>query len=47
MSNKVAIGVGVAVLLALLFDQFSNSGAGTLFLARKFVELTEWMAFWR
>lgn len=47
MSNRVAIPLLAAILAALAADYLLNGTAATLFLARKFVDLTEYLAFWR
>ncbi len=47
MTNSIAIGLAVALALALIADQIWLDGAGSLLTARKFAELIEWVAFWR
>lgn len=47
MTNSIAIGIGVTLVLALIADQVWLDGAGALLAARKFAELVEWVAFWR
>ncbi|WP_417247799.1 hypothetical protein [Celeribacter sp.] len=47
MTNQIALGLGLVIFAALGFDVTMNDGAGTLFLARKGLELIEWIAFWR
>ncbi len=46
MTNKLAIVLGT-LIVALLVANFAFGWEGHLFLARKFVDLTEYLAFWR
>ena len=47
MTNSVAIVLGLIILGALGVDAMVFDWANSLFLARKFFDLIEWMAFWR
>lgn len=47
MTNLIAIWIGALVVLALLADALANGGAGALFLAKKLVDLIDWVEFWR
>ena len=47
MTNQIALVLGLLILAALGFDNFWLDGSNTLFLARKFVDMLEWIAFWR
>jgi hypothetical protein len=47
MTNTIALVLGGLIVLGLIFDQIWFGGAGTLFLAREFAQMIEWMAFWR
>jgi len=47
MTNSIAIGLAIALALALITDQIWLDGSAGLFVARKFAELIEWVAFWR
>lgn len=47
MTNQIAIGLGILILVALGADFVLNDGDASLFLARKWLELLEWVAFWR
>ena len=47
MTNKIAIFLCVLIAAGLLWDQFRNDGQAALFMARKTVDLIEWLAFWR
>lgn len=46
MTNRIAIGLGLFIVALVALDATLGLGGG-LFLARKFVDLLEWMAFWR
>lgn len=46
MTNRIAIVIVTVLLILLAADLHFETGA-TLFLSRKFVELLEWIAFWR
>lgn len=47
MSNKLAILLGLSIVAALAYDAVYHEWANSLFLARKMVDLIEWLAFWR
>ncbi|MEZ5886215.1 MAG: hypothetical protein R3D56_04965 [Paracoccaceae bacterium] len=47
MTNRLALVLAFFVILALLMDRLLNQGAASLFLARKFLVLIDWIAFWR
>lgn len=47
MTNSIAIGLGILVLGGLGIDAFLTGGEGLMFLARKGLDLLEWIAFWR
>ena len=47
MTNKIAVFLGLFLIALLGFDYLQYDSANALFLSRKFVELIEWMAFWR
>ncbi len=47
MTNKLALIIGLLIIGLLAFDYYQYDWANTVFLARKFVALIEWMAFWR
>lgn len=46
MTNRIALGIALVILVLIAVDLLLGLGA-TLFLARRFVGLIEWMAFWR
>lgn len=47
MTDRVSLVLLALVLAALAADYALADFSNTLFLARKFLDLTEWMAFWR
>lgn len=47
MTNSIAIPLGALILIGIVADVFLTGGANLLFLARKFTEFTNWIAFWR
>jgi hypothetical protein len=47
MTNKIALFLGSVIVVAVLLDIIFNGGASLLFLARKFADFLEWIAFWR
>ncbi|WP_400088721.1 hypothetical protein [Yoonia sp. R78084] len=47
MTNTIAVLLGLFLVALLGFDYLQYDGAYALFLSRKFVELIEWLAFWR
>lgn len=47
MTNQIAIGLGLVIVAFIGGDLFLTGGETLLFLAKKFEELLEWLAFWR
>jgi len=47
MTNKLAIFLILCIIGFLIGDGILYGSDNTLFLMRKFVELVEWVAFWR
>ncbi|WP_167853472.1 hypothetical protein [Roseovarius aestuariivivens] len=47
MTNSIAIFLGFLIAASLAWDLSSNDHQATLFLARKTIDLIEWLAFWR
>ncbi|MBS0565284.1 MAG: hypothetical protein JSR87_12675 [Proteobacteria bacterium] len=47
MTHRIFLGLAGLILLALVIDAAAFHGAALLFLARKFVDLSDWVAFWR
>jgi len=47
MTNPVALALALAIAAFLTADAMLFDWSLSLFLARKFAELVEWLAFWR
>ncbi len=47
MTNQLAIILGFAIVTMLTIDAYSYGWDNTLFLARKLLDLIEWLKFWR
>ncbi|WP_212769810.1 hypothetical protein [Thalassovita mangrovi] len=47
MTNQIAIGLGLVIVAFIGGDLALTGGDNMLFLARKFADLLEWLAFWR
>lgn len=46
MTNRLALVLALLVVAGLVIDLYLGLG-GALFLARRFVDLLHWVAFWR
>lgn len=47
MTNRIALGLGLGILVLLTIDMVMYESQHMVFLGRKLFELIEWMAFWR
>lgn len=47
MTNQIALGLALVIVGLLIADWQVFDLSNSLFLARKFAELLEWVAFWR
>ncbi len=47
LTNTIALYLGAALALAIGADILINDGVGLMFLVRKFLDLVEWVVFWR
>ena len=47
MTNTIAIVLGLMIIAAIAADYILTGGTNLVFLAIKFTEFTEWLAFWR
>ena len=47
MNTPTSIFLGIFIVGAIVLDIVLTGGANLLFLAKKFTDLTEWIAFWR
>lgn len=46
MTNQIALYLGLLLLAAVGVDLLANDGAAVGFLARKFLDLIDWVEFW-
>ncbi|ALI54706.1 hypothetical protein [Celeribacter marinus] len=47
MTNSIALGLAIVILVALGLDFGVNDGTASLFLARKMLGVLHYIAFWR
>lgn len=47
MTNPIAAGLATLIIALLIADWQLYDLSNSLFLARKFADLLEWVAFWR
>ena len=47
MTNRIAVYLGLVLAIAIGADLLFDGGHALMFLSRKFVNLVEWVAFWR
>ena len=47
MTTRIAIFLGLLILAGIGYDWAVTDLSGTLFLARKLMDLIEYLAFWR
>ena len=47
MTNKIALWLGALIVAGFVLDQVLFEGSAIVFLARKLLDMIEWMAFWR
>lgn len=47
MNNQVALFLGALILIGLGVDYMVYDWSGSIFLARKLMNLIEWLSFWR
>lgn len=47
MTNPIALVLATLILTSLILDMLLNGGGAFLFLARKFAQFIEWLAFGR
>ena len=46
MTNTIALWIGLILLAAVSADLAFQGGSASMFLARKFLDLVEWVDFW-
>jgi BioD-like phosphotransacetylase family protein len=47
MNSRIALALGASIVLALGVDIAKNDMAGSIFVARKLLDLIDYLAFWR
>ena len=47
MTNKIALALAILVITLLILDRVLFQSAALFFLARKFIDLVDWLEFWR
>lgn len=47
MDTRVSVFLAAALAVAIGADLLLTGGEGLLFMARKFLHLLDWVAFWR
>lgn len=47
MTNRIAFFLGLFILILIGLDYYLYGTRHLLFLAKKLLELIEWLAFWR
>ena len=47
MTNSIALTLALVVIGLIAGDMYYQSGEASLFVAKKFADMLEWMAFWR
>ena len=47
MTNRIAVVLVLLIAAGITYDLVQNDGSALLFLARKLMELIEYLAFWR
>ncbi|MBE0453963.1 hypothetical protein [Roseovarius autotrophicus] len=47
MTNKIALALGAMIVVGFGYDILRNDMAGSLFVARKLMDLIDYLAFWR
>jgi hypothetical protein len=46
LTNTIALWLGLILLAGIIADFAFNGGSALMFLARKFLDLIEWVDFW-
>lgn len=47
MTNTIAVAMGVLLFAGFAYDGLTQDWAYSVFLARKGLDLLDWVAFWR
>ncbi|HLQ20451.1 MAG TPA: glyceraldehyde-3-phosphate dehydrogenase [Tabrizicola sp.] len=46
MTNTIALWLGLLIVAGMIADFALNGGSAAFFVARKFLDLIEWVDFW-
>jgi hypothetical protein len=46
LTNTIALWLGLLIVAGIIAGLALNGGSASLFLARKFLDLIEWVDFW-
>ncbi len=47
MTNQIALAIGLLLVVMIGTDLLVNDGAALMYTARKFLDLVDWVVFWR
>jgi hypothetical protein len=47
LTNRIALWIGVILLAAIIADLALNGGVALEFVVRRFLDLVDWVVFWR
>ena len=47
MTNRIALGIGLFLIVALTLDVLLFGDQHIVFLGKEFIDLLHWVAFWR
>ncbi|MGL4236927.1 hypothetical protein, partial [Tabrizicola sp.] len=47
LTNQIALVLILVILAAIGLDLLANDGVALMFLGRKFLDLVDWVVFWR
>lgn len=47
MTNSIAIFLGLGIMGCIAADFVFSGGENLIFLGKKFIDMIEWLAFWR
>jgi Na+/H+ antiporter NhaD/arsenite permease-like protein len=47
LTNPIALVLGLVLIAAIGADLLANDGAALMFAMRKFLDLLDWVVFWR
>jgi hypothetical protein len=47
MTNTIALYLGIVIVVAIGLDIVVNDGTAVMFTVRKFLDMVDWVEFWR